>query len=77
MAHALSNEFLDTHANYRVWIHSATGMWHDNNIQKKPNVSIWWTLKLIFREETIITSKQGVLSYFVITALLCNICPTL
>ena len=30
MAPALSKEFLDIHANYRVWIHSETRTWHDN-----------------------------------------------
>ena len=33
MAPALSKEFLDIQANYRVWIHSETRTWHDNSIQ--------------------------------------------
>ena len=32
-APASSKEFLDIQANYRVWIHSETRMWHDKNIQ--------------------------------------------
>ena len=31
MAPASSKEFLDIKANYRVWIHSETRTWHDNN----------------------------------------------
>ena len=34
MAPASSKEFFDIQANYRVWIHSETRAWHDNNIQK-------------------------------------------
>ena len=30
---ASSKEFLDIQANYRVWIHSETCTWHDNNRQ--------------------------------------------
>ena len=33
MAPVLSKEFLDIQANYRVWIHSETRTWHENNIQ--------------------------------------------
>ena len=33
MAPASSKKFLDIHASYRVWIHSQTCTWHDNNIQ--------------------------------------------
>ena len=33
MTPASSKEFLDTQANYKVWIHSETGNWHDSNIQ--------------------------------------------
>ena len=33
MVPASFKEFLDIHANYRVWIHSETRTWHDNNIQ--------------------------------------------
>ena len=33
MAPASSKEFLDIQANCRVWIHSETRTWHDNNIQ--------------------------------------------
>ena len=32
MAPALSKKFFDIHTNYRVWIHSETGTWQDNNI---------------------------------------------
>ena len=33
VAPASSKKFLDIHASYRVWIHSQTCTWHDNNIQ--------------------------------------------
>ena len=33
MAPASRKEFLGIQANYRVWIHSETHTWHDNNIQ--------------------------------------------
>ena len=33
MVPASSKEFLDIQANYRVYIHSETRAWHDNNIQ--------------------------------------------
>ena len=35
MALASSKEFVDIQANYRVWIHSETRTWHDNNIQSE------------------------------------------
>ena len=36
MAPALSKEFLDIQANYKVWIHSETLTWHDNmDIEKR------------------------------------------
>ena len=37
MVPAPSKEFLDIQANYRVWIHSETRTWHDNNIQSESN----------------------------------------
>ena len=33
MALTSSKEFLDIQATYRLWIHSETCMWNDNNIQ--------------------------------------------
>ena len=36
MAPASSQEFLDIHANYRVWIHFEPRTWYDNNIQSNP-----------------------------------------
>ena len=35
MAPALSKEILNIKANYRVWIHSGTRTWHDNNMHSK------------------------------------------
>ena len=39
---ASSKKFLDIKANYRVWIHSETRTWHDNNIHSILN----WVMKL-------------------------------
>ena len=33
MAPASSKEFLEIQANYKVWIHSESRTWHDNNMQ--------------------------------------------
>ena len=53
MAPASSKEFLDIKANYRVWIHSETRTWHDNNIQSpikesdfKESVCFLWTREI-------------------------------
>ena len=35
MAPALSKDFLDIQANYRMWIHSEARTWNDNNLQSK------------------------------------------
>ena len=35
MAPASSKKFLDIQANYRVWIHSETRTWYNNNIQSR------------------------------------------
>ena len=40
MLPALSKDFLDINANHRVWIHSETLTWHDNNIQSESFVSL-------------------------------------
>ena len=36
-----SKEFLDIQANYRVWIHSGTRMWHDNDMHLKIFFLLW------------------------------------
>ena len=40
MAPVLSKEFFDIQASYRVWIHSETRTWHDNNIQSPSDIWI-------------------------------------
>ena len=68
-------EFLDIQANYRLWIHSETRTWHDNNIQsyilnirqKTPYIFKAFSLYnffFLFRQELKIRLTDFVFFYF-------------
>ena len=73
MAPASSKEFLDIQANYRVWIHSETCTWHDNNIGSVNHHLKWFSfsdiyenkrLKYCFIAYLFIAILSNILSYF-------------
>ena len=69
MAPASSKEFLHIQANYRVWIHSDTCTWHDNNIQStiKFDVFVLFLIFFVSMSQKSVINRSGA-CYFLHTS---------